>query len=113
MGRLVSICVSLSLLLSSSAFAECRDELLLDGMTLCLATEQGDNSARRRVVEVLNGRNLLSPGQQLSLKEAFSRCVGEDAAQLKNFLECQALDPRIPLNMGRSLLGRPAVSARD
>ena len=92
--------------------AQCMDELLLDGMRMCLVTEQGDPEGRLRVLEILNGRNLLSPEQRLNLRAAFSACVRSDARQVENLMECQNFDPRIPLNMGRSILGRPAVSAK-
>jgi hypothetical protein len=85
------------------------DEVLLEGMRMCLATEQGDPDGRRRVLEILNGRNLLSPEQRSNFRAAFSECVRSDARQIENFVECQRLDPRIPLNMGRSILGQPAV----
>ena len=92
--------------------AQCMDELLLDGMRMCLVTEHGDPEGRRRVLEILDGRNLLGPEQRSNLRDAFSECVQRDARQIENLIECQNLDPRIPLNMGRSILGRPAVSAQ-
>ena len=92
--------------------AQCMDELLLDGMRMCLATERGDPLGRRRVLEILNGQSLLSPEQRSNLRAAFSECVRSDARQVENLMACQNLDPRIPLNMGRSILGKPAVSAK-
>ena len=74
--------VALSLTLSI-AHAECMDEMLLDGMTLCLTTEQGDPDGRWRVMEILNERNLLSSQQRSKFIEAFSQCVRQDARQLR------------------------------
>ena len=102
--------VSLTL---SSANAECLDTLLLDGMRLCLLTEHGDPAGKRQVMDILGGQDLLSDQQRLNMREAFSACVQEDPEQTENFVACQSFDPRIPLNMGRSLLGRPAVSVRS
>ena len=63
-------------------------------------------------MEILNERDLLSSQQRSKFKEAFSECVHQDASQIENFAECQDFDPRVPLNMGRSILGQPAVSLR-
>jgi hypothetical protein len=60
-------------------------------------------------MEVLNDSNLLSGKQRARLREAFTECVRGDADQVSNFIACQDADPRIPLNMGRSILGQPAV----
>ncbi len=95
----------------STIHAQCMDEVLLDGMRMCLITDHGDPGGRRRVFEILHGRNLLSLQQRLNFRAAFSECVRSDARQIENFVKCQTLDARIPLNMGRSILGRPAVSA--
>ena len=97
----------------STANAECLDTLLLDGMRLCLLTEHGDPAGKRQVIDILGRQDLLSDQQRLNLREAFSTCVQEDPQQTENFIACQSFDPRIPLNMGRSLLGRPAVSVRS
>ena len=101
------IAISLSL---GSAHAECLDTFLLEGMRVCLLTELGDPAAKRQVMEILDGQDLLSEQQRSNLRDAFSECVQGDPVQIENFKACQLLDPRIPLNMGRSLLGRPAVS---
>ncbi len=106
--------LALSIALSSalsSAHAECLDEVLLDGMTLCLLTDRAAPEARERVVDILNGHNLLSAEQRSNFKQAFSECVRQDPRQTENFEVCQTFDPRIPLNMGRSILGQPAVSS--
>jgi hypothetical protein len=100
----VCFCVTLG-----SARADCIEEVLLEGMRLCLNSDQGSAESTRRLVDILNGRDLLGTEQQSNLRDAFSECVRRDARQTANFSECQAFDPRIPLNMGRSLLGQPAV----
>jgi hypothetical protein len=93
----------------SGADADCIEDMLFMGMRQCLVSEQGDAGGRREVLEVLNDRDLLSERQRARLRQAFSECLRGEADQVANFIACQNADARIPLNMGRSVLGQPAV----